>query len=274
MTTIAQAKSIPNALRPCLITGAGRGIGRACAVVLSALGHPVVLTARTRDQLEETKALCGQAARATHAGDGEAHIVVADVADASECERLANEAKACIGGPISVLVNAAGVALAEPMHKAGIEIYTRQIAINLTAPYLLMRALIPDMRANGHGRIVNIASVAGIGGYPYVAAYCASKHGLVGLTRSAAKELAAYGVTVNAVCPGYVDTPMTEASVASISEKTGRSLEESRKSLEALSPQNRLFTADEVAAAVAYLVSDGARGVNGQCLTICGGETA
>jgi NAD(P)-dependent dehydrogenase (short-subunit alcohol dehydrogenase family) len=242
-------------------------------VVLAALGHPLVLTARTRGQLEDTATECRAAAASTGIAPAVCHIVLADVGETDECERLASEALA-LTGHIDVLVNAAGIALAEPMHKAGTEVFARQIAVNLTAPYLLMRALVPSMRERGHGRIINIASVAGIRGYPYVAAYCASKHGLVGLTRAAAKELAAFGVTVNAVCPGYVDTPMTENSITMISAKTGRSAEDARKTLEELSPQQRLFTVEEVAAAVAYLASDGARGVNGQCLTICGGETA
>lgn len=270
MNTASPAAS---SLQPALVTGAGRGIGRACAVVLAALGHPLVLTARTKSQLQETMAECALARKQSGTPALTDHLLVADVADPAACERMAHDASN-LAGHIGILINAAGIALAEPIHKATADVFARQIAVNLTAPYLLIRALAPGMRERKSGRIVNIASVAGLRGYPYVTAYCASKHGLIGLTRAAAKELAPFGVTVNAVCPGYVDTPMTDASVASIAAKTGKSEPEARATLAALSPQNRLFSVDEVAAAVAYLVSDGARGVNGQCLTICGGETA
>lgn len=272
--------------RTALITGAGRGIGRAIAILLAGLGHPVVLLARTQSELDETASqirrhIAAHQARIAGASSAtigkepqpQIHVVTADLAEATACDRAA-EAATALAGPISILVNAAGIASAEPIHKSQPETLARMLAVNLTAPYLLMRALTPGMRQRGYGRVVNIASVAGLRGYPYITAYCASKHGLVGLTRAAAKELAPFGVTVNAVCPGYVDTPMTGASVAAISEKTGKSESESRAALMALSPQNRLFTVEEVAAAVAYLTSDGARGVNGQTLTICGGELA
>src|SRR5687768_7200000 len=239
--------------RNALVTGAGRGIGRAVAPDLAAAGAHVALAARTRSEIEAV-------AREAAASGGKAVALPADVADPSAVRALFASARAALGDP-DILVNGAGVAPSAPLVKTTDEQWRQAIEINLSGVFYCLREALPSMTARGWGRVVNIASIAGKTGAPYIAAYAASKHGLLGLTRVAALEAAALGVTVNAVCPGYVDTPMTDESVRRIVEKTGVPAEEVRKRLEDSSPQKRLYTAAEVSALVVFLCGDAAAGI-------------
>ncbi len=245
--------------RRALVTGAGRGIGRAVALRLAAQGPDLVLAARTRSEVEAV-------AEEARARGARAVAVVADVARPESVLALFREA-----GPVDVLVNAAGVAPSAPLVKTSDEVWRSALETNLSGTFFCLRAALPGMMERGWGRVVNLASIAGKTGYPYIAAYAASKHGVLGLTKVAALESAERGVTVNAVCPGYVDSPMTDASVARIVEKTGLAAGDVRKRLEDMSPQKRLMTADEVAALVVFLCGDEARGITGQALSLDGG---
>ena len=244
--------------RTALVTGAGRGIGQAVAVRLSAQGYRVALTARSRDQLEETAALCS----------GETLVVPADMLDADAPDRVVAEVEAA-WGPVSVLVANAGAGESAPVARMTDEMWQRQIDLNLTAPFRCVRRVVPAMVEQGYGRIVVLASVAAKRGEPYIVAYTAAKHGVLGLVRSVAAELARTGVTVNAVCPAYVDTPMTDGTVEAIVASTGRSAEEARTVLERKQPIGRLITVDEVAEAVMFCVANG--GVTGQGINVDGG---
>jgi NAD(P)-dependent dehydrogenase (short-subunit alcohol dehydrogenase family) len=245
--------------RRALVTGAGRGIGRAVALRLAAAGADLVLAARTRAEVES---VAEEARREGVAAAARA----ADVSRPDEVAALFRDA-----GAVDVLVNAAGVAPSAPLVKTSDETWRSALETNLSGTFFCLRAALPGMMERGWGRVVNLASIAGKTGYPYIAAYAASKHGVLGLTKVAALEAAARGVTVNAVCPGYVDSPMTDASVARIVEKTGLGAADVRKRLEDMSPQKRLMTADEVAALVVFLCGDEARGITGQALSLDGG---
>ena len=242
-----------------LVTGAGRGIGRAVALRLAGPGVHLALASRTRSDVE------GVAEEARVRG-ATAVAFVADVARPNSVQALFREA-----GPVDILVNGAGVAPSAPLVKTSDELWRSALETNLSGTFFCLRAALPGMMERGWGRVVNLASIAGKTGYPYIAAYAASKHGVLGLTKVAALEAAERGVTVNAVCPGYVDSPMTDASVARIVEKTGLATGDVRKRLEDMSPQKRLVTAEEVAALVFFLCGDEARGINGQALSLDGG---
>jgi NAD(P)-dependent dehydrogenase (short-subunit alcohol dehydrogenase family) len=175
---------------------------------------------------------------------------------------------------VDALVVAAGVSSSAPLVRTSLEQWEEQLRVNATGAFLCLRAVMPGMRARGWGRVVVVASVAGLVGAPYVSAYCASKHAAVGLVRSVAAEVAGTGVTVNAVCPDYVDSPMTDRTVDRIVAATGRSPAEARLALEAMSAHGRLLTPEEVAGTVAYLCSDAAGTVNGQALDVVGGGGA
>ena len=249
--------------RTALVTGAGRGIGRATVLGLARAGASVALGARTVAEIEavaaEVRGLGGRAAAGA-----------CDVSRPDEVRRLFEQARAELG-PVDILVNAAGVAPSALLHRTTTEQWRAALDTNLSGCFYTLREALPGMLERGFGRVVNVASIAGKTGYPYIAAYAASKHGVLGLTKCAALETAAKGVTVNAVCPGYVDTPMTDASVARIVERTGLDPAEVRKRLEDMSPQRRLFSVDEVVALTLYLCSDAARGITGQALSVDGG---
>jgi NAD(P)-dependent dehydrogenase (short-subunit alcohol dehydrogenase family) len=241
-----------------LVTGAGRGIGRAVAHRLSAEGVRVALTARSRDQLDETAAGC----------DGPTLVLPEDVTDPDAPDRLfaAVEGE---WGSVDVLVANAGAGVSARVERTTDADWQRMLDINLTAPFRCVRRAIPSMRDAGYGRIVVMASIAAKHGDPYIAAYTASKHGALGLVRSAAAELATSGVTINAICPGYVDTPMTDATVEGIVDKTGRSADEARAILANKQPTGRLVSPEEVADAVWLCITTPS--ITGQGINIDGG---
>ncbi|HEV7205036.1 MAG TPA: SDR family NAD(P)-dependent oxidoreductase [Jatrophihabitans sp.] len=241
-----------------LVTGAGRGIGRAVAVRLSRAGLQVALTARSRDELDAVAAEC----------PGETLVLPADITEPGAVDSIFDAVEQRWGA-VAVLVANAGTGHSARLERTTDADWQRMLDLNLTAPFRCLRRAIPAMRAARHGRIVVIASDASRVGEPYIAAYTAAKHGVLGLVRSSAAELASDGVTVNAVCPGYVDTPMTDATIANIAAKTGRDPDAARDLLAAKQPIGRLITADEVADAVWFCVGNGA--FTGQGVNVDGG---
>jgi NAD(P)-dependent dehydrogenase (short-subunit alcohol dehydrogenase family) len=250
-----RARGLP---RVALVTGGGKGLGAAIAQRLAADGFKLALLGRDRIALERVAKETGAFSAAADLTDGEAIRRAVDRVH-----------EAC--GPVSVLVHNAGVATSASLAATSDEEWDETMAVNVTAAFKLARALVSDMTTAKWGRIVNVASTAGLAGYPYTSAYCASKHALVGLTRALAVELARAGVTVNAVCPGFLDTEMTERTIATISAKTGRTKDAARSALEAQSPQGRLFRVEEVVHVVSMLCSADAGGINGQAIAISGG---
>lgn len=244
-----------------VITGAGSGIGRAVAERLAEAGCQVTLVGRHVGRLAETADRIGDAA----------FIAPADVTD-PEMLAAAVHAGRDRFGPIDILVNNAGAASSGPFLKTTADDLRTMLALNLEAPAEAARLVLPGMLTRRWGRIVSIASTAGLKAYPYVSAYVAAKHGLVGLTRALALEFASKGVTVNAVCPSFTDTGLVARSVEAIVGKTGRSEDETRAALAASNPQGRLITPDEVAATVVWLCGDAASGINGAAVPVAGGE--
>jgi len=217
-----------------------------------------------------TQAEIAGVAHAIGAAGGTAWAVACDVSDAASVAALADAARDRTGA-VDVLVNSAGIATSAPLARQTLEEWERIFAVNVTGTFLVTRAFLPAMMERGRGRVVNVASVAGLAGAKYIAAYAASKHAVVGFTRSVAAEAAPHGVTVNAICPGYVDTGMTDESVARIMDRAGLPEAEARAAILATSPQGRLIEPEEVARAVTWLCDEGARGVNGQAIVIDGG---
>lgn len=246
-----------------VVTGGGRGIGAAVAWALAAAGAAVVVAARTPAEIEEV-------AQRLRAEGHAAWAIPCDVADEGSVEALAAEAVERLG-QVDILVNNAGVAGSAPLHRTSLDEWNRFLAVNATGTFLCTRAFLPGMVERGSGRVVNVASVAGLSGARYIAGYSASKHAVVGFTRAVAAEVAQAGVTVNAVCPGYVDTGMTDESVARIVERTGRSEEEALESILRGSSQRRLIQPREVAHAVLALCDGEAKGINGEVIVIDGG---
>lgn len=246
-----------------LITGGGRGIGAAIARDLLRHGARVTLLGRDADVLRDTQRELGTL--------GEVDCVSADVAQRAQVDQAFAQAVARFG-PIAILVNNAGQAGSAAFLKTGEDLWERMLSVNLSGTFHCMQAALPGMLAAGSGRIVNVASTAGLTGYSYVAAYCAAKHGVVGLTRAVAAELATSGITVNAVCPGYTETDLVRAAISNIVAKTGRSEQEARGELAARNPQKRLVQPEEVANAVTWLCLPGSESINGQALPVAGGE--
>ena len=247
--------------RVAVVTGAGRGIGAATARALAEAGLDVVLAARGRDQIER---LASELATAGH----RSRAVVCDVTSEASVAALAREAAEA--GPVAVLVNNAGAAGSMPLGRTSLEEWNRLLAVNATGAFLCIRAFLPGMLERKWGRVVNVASTAGLSGGKYLAAYSAAKHALVGLTRSVAAEVTGTGVTANAVCPGFVDTGMTAETVARIVAKTGRTPEEALAAALASAGQSRLIAAEEVAAAVVALAADASHPPNGEAVVLDG----
>lgn len=249
--------------RHALVTGGGRGIGAAVAAALIAAGHRVTVTGRDGTALQDMVR--------RHGETGRCQAVVMDVADRGSVDHAMMQARAGYG-PISILVNNAGQAESAPFLKTDAELFERMLAVNLRGVFHCTQAVLGDMLAGAWGRIVNVASTAGLVGYAYVAAYCAAKHGVVGLTRALALEYATKGITVNAVCPGYTETDIVQKAVANIVAKTGRDEAQARSELASGNPMRRLVSPAEVADSVLWLCGAGAASINGQSIAVAGGE--
>lgn len=249
--------------RVALVTGGSKGIGRAVALALAEAGADVAICARKMAEL-------GPVAEAVQARGRRAFVAVCDVTDAEQVNRL----PAAVGGalgPVDILVNNAGASESHKFVGHPDDLWARMLDINLTGVYRVCKVIAPGMIERKWGRIITIASISSKVGARYVAAYTASKHGVLGLMRALAVELNPYHITVNAICPGYVDTPMTEASIANMVARTGKSETEMRKHLEATNPQNRLITSEEVAALAVMLAGESARGITAQAINVDGG---
>ena len=247
------------------ITGGGRGIGRAIAIAFAREGAAVAVTARTRVQVEAV------AKEVADQFGVDSLALECDVRNTGWVNDAFERARAHFGRGPDILVNNAGIAESELFIKTDELMWERHLNTNLGGTFRCTHAALPEMVERGWGRIINIASIAGKTGAPYVSAYAASKHGVLGLTRSLALEVAAQGITVNAICPGYVDTEMTSRGIENIVAKTGKSAEDALTKIKRMSPQNRLVTAEEVAALALLLASEEGRGINGQAINVDGG---
>ena len=244
-----------------LVTGGGSGIGRAIALALAEAGIAVTICGRRKEQLAK---VAGENSRI--------FPIPADVTDEAAMTALYAEAEKA-RGPVDIVVANAGMSGSSPARRMSLADWQRTLDVNLTGAFLTVKPALEGMTARKAGRIVFIASTAGLKGYSYVAPYVAAKHGVVGLMRALATELARTGITVNAVCPGFVETELVEESVQRIVEKTGRTVEQARASLTATNPQGRFIQPQEVAATVLWLLSEEAGSINGQAISLSGGET-
>jgi len=247
-----------------VITGAGRGIGRAIAIAFARAGADVAITARTPADLD----LLAQEIQAIGC---RCVAVSCDVTDEEQVKHMASRVMEGLGG-VDILVNNAGNAESHPFLNHPDDLWHRMLAVNLTSVYYVTKAFAPAMIEQGGGRIINIASIAARVGAKYVAAYTAAKHGVLGLTRALAVELMPHNITVNAICPGFVDTPMTQASIANIMNRTNLTEAQAREALEKTSPQKRLIEPGEVAAVALFLAQESSKGITGQAINVDGGS--
>jgi NAD(P)-dependent dehydrogenase (short-subunit alcohol dehydrogenase family) len=246
-----------------IVTGAGRGIGRSIALALAQAGADVAVTSRTEGELTQ---LVSQ----IQSLDRKSLSVSCDVTDPNQVQHMAKTLTEGLGG-VDILVNNAGNAGSHKFLNHPDELWHRMLSINLTSVYYVTKAFLPTLIDQRYGRIINIASIASKVGGSYIAAYTAAKHGVLGLTRALAVELIPYNITVNAICPGYVDTPMTDSSVANIVSRTGMPASQAREALEKTSPQHRLIEPEEVAAIAVFLAQDITKGITGQSINLDGG---
>lgn len=251
--------------RRAFVTGAGRGIGRDIALALAASGADVALVARSTPEIETI-------ARDIATSGVRGMAIPCDVVSSDQVRTAVARAREAFGG-IDILVNGAGIAPTAPLAKTTDDTFRSVMETNVFGTFYALREVVTEMSARGWGRVINIASVAGRKGAAYIGAYAASKHAVIGLTRSAAAEMATTGVTVNAICPGFVDTPMLDQAIAQVATKTKRPTDEVRGFMAQASPQNRIFTVQEVTALALFLCSEEARGITGQALGIDGGMT-
>ena len=242
--------------RHALVTGGATGIGLAITKSLRSAGARVTIASRN---IERVHAVASEL-------DGVTGVQL-DVTDAADISAVFEQA-----GPVDILVNNAGIALAAPFEKTSLEQWSKIMAVNLTGVFLCTQAVLASMRERNEGRIINIASTAGLKGAPYISAYAASKHGLIGMTQSLALEFATTGITANCVCPGFTDTQMVDDAVTNITTTTGRSGDEALAKLVQYNPQKRLITPEEVADTVLWLCQDLSRSITGQSIVIGGGE--
>jgi|SRR5687767_5577614 len=252
--------------RIALITGGGRGIGRAIALAFAREGAAIALCSRSSGEVER---VADEIRKQFHVDTFYDVCDVSDPADVLEFFRALGNAFE--QRRPDILINNAGIAESAPLAKTDDDLWQRHLAINLSGTFYCTRAAMPDMLERGWGRVINIASIAGKTGAPYIAAYSASKHGVLGLTRSIALEVAEKGITVNAICPGYVDTDMTTRGIENVTAKTGRTADQALEAIKKMSPQNRLVTVDEVAAVALLLASEEGRGITGQAINVDGG---
>jgi NAD(P)-dependent dehydrogenase (short-subunit alcohol dehydrogenase family) len=242
--------------RKALVTGGSRGIGRAIALALSASGYEVTIMGRSEKTLAQ--AVADGVARQSHA---------VDVTDEAQLRKAVSET-----GPYHVLVNNAGAAESASLAATDLALIRRMMAVNVESAFTASRAALPGMMKLGSGRIINVASIAGLKGYAYVSAYCAAKHAVIGMTRALAAELVKSCITVNAICPGYTDTDLVTNAADAIARKTGRGSDEAIDHFAKTNPSGRLITPEEVANAALWLVSEGASAVTGQAITVAGGD--
>ena len=248
-----------------LITGASRGIGAAVATTLAEAGATLSLTARNGAEITDVAAALAKKYGVAATG------YAADATDSDQVEKAIRDAASAHGAP-TILVNNAGGADSVPFLKESRTQWEHTLTLNLTSTFVAMQAALPAMLEAGYGRIINMASTAGLKGYAYVSSYCAAKHGVIGLTRATALETARKGVTVNAVCPGYTDTPMVSDAVDKIIAKSGRTREETLAELAAGNPQRRLVEPHEVSATVLWLALPSSSSITGQSIAVAGGE--
>lgn len=262
---MSTTNTLPLAGKRAVVTGAGKGIGRSIALALAEAGADVAVTARTASDLE-------QLTHEIQAMGRRAYYATCDVTEAEQVQAMATTLLEGLGG-IDILINNAGNARSHKLLNHPDELWHRMLAVNLTSVYYVSKAFLPTLVEQRSGRIITIASIASRVGSRYIAAYTASKHGVLGLTRALAAEMLPYNITVNAICPGYVDTPLTDYSVSNMVARTGMSEAQARDFIAKSSPQERLITPEEVASIAVFLALDINQGITGQAINVDGGGT-
>lgn len=260
---MVQSDKLPLAGKRAVVTGAGRGIGHSIALAFAEAGADVAVTARTASEIDLLVAQIQATGRKSLG-------VSCDVTDSEQVQHMATTVIKELGG-VDILVNNAGNAGSHKFLNHSDDLWHRMLAVNLTSVYYVSKAFVPTLINQHAGRIINIASIASRVGGQYIAAYTAAKHGVLGLTRALAVELLPNNITVNAICPGYVNTPMTDASINNIVARTGMTEEQARAALEKTSPQRRLIETDEIAAIAVFLAQESSKGITGQAINIDGG---